>query len=270
MTEENCCAECGATATMTFERAYELYYRPLILSVRQRGRAWGLSEQDVDVEALVQDTFEQALNDWDRIRVPRAWLYTVARRRLARCISTAALRADGDPADHTEQGTVGWSTVAPSASTQDLVAAREIVELIQLMPQPRRQEVAYLRYIEGWGFNEIAEQLGCCPATARVHALNARDHLVANVCSGGSIYMAARDTYIESNGSGSASASGSGSGWLVALLVLGCVLATGILVGWSWVLAAAGGVAAVALTGWAWNAWRARQHDSRQEHRRLR
>ncbi|MCX5434734.1 sigma-70 family RNA polymerase sigma factor (plasmid) [Streptomyces sp. NBC_00257] len=249
---------------MPFETAYELYYRPLVLSIRQRGTAWGLSEQDVDVEALVQDTFEQALSVWDSIRVPRAWLYTVARRRLARCISTAALRADGDPADHTEQGTVGWSTIAPSAGTQDLVAAREIVELIQLMPQQRRQEVAYLRYIEGWGFNEIAEQLGCCPATARVHALNARGHLVATASGGDSVYQAGRDMCVTGH------ASGSGCGWLVALLVLGCVLAAGFLVGWSWVLAAAGGVAAVALAGWAWSAWRARRRGSRQGRRRLR
>ncbi|MEV0696085.1 sigma-70 family RNA polymerase sigma factor [Streptomyces sp. NPDC050388] len=249
---------------MPFETAYELYYRPLVLSVRQRATAWGLSEQDVDVEALVQDTFEQALRVWDSIRVPRAWLYTVARRRLARCISTAALRADGDPAGHTEQGAVGWSTIAPSASTEDLVAAREIVEIIQLMPQQRRQEVAYLRYIEEWGFNEIAEQLGCCPATARVHALNARVHFVATASSGGSVYQAGRDMGVTYH------ASGSGCGWLAALLLLGCVLAAGFLVGWSWVLAVAGGVAAVALAGWAWSAWRARRHGSRQGRRRLR
>lgn len=266
MTEESCCAECGATSTMPFETAYELYYRPLVLSARQRATAWGLSEQDIDVEALVQDTFEQALRIWDSIRVPRAWLYTVARRRLARCIPTAALRADGDPADHTEQGTVGWSTIAPSASTEDSVAAREIVELIQLMPQQRRQEVAYLRYIEEWGFNEIAEQLGCCPATARVHALNARVHFVA-IAGSAHAHQAGRDMVIGRN---NISTAGAGRSWLVALLVLGCVLAAGFLVGWSWVLAVAGGVAAVAVAGWAWNAWRSRQRGSRQARHRLR
>jgi RNA polymerase sigma-70 factor (ECF subfamily) len=127
-----------------------------------------LSERDVDVEALVQDTFEQALRVWDTIRLPRAWLYTVARRRLARCIPAAAVRADGEPADHSEQGTVSWSTVAPSAGAEDLVAARAVIELIRLMPQRRRREVAYLRDLEEWGFDEIAEQLGCCPSTARV------------------------------------------------------------------------------------------------------
>jgi RNA polymerase sigma-70 factor (ECF subfamily) len=101
-----------------------------------------LSERDVDVEALVQDTFEQALRVWDTIRLPRAWLYTVARRRLARCIPAAAVRADGEPADHSEQGTVSWSTVAPSAGAEDLVAARAVIELIRLMPQRRRREVA--------------------------------------------------------------------------------------------------------------------------------
>ncbi|MFD7868163.1 RNA polymerase sigma factor [Streptomyces sp. NPDC059783] len=263
MTEDNSCAECGAATTMPFETAYELYYRPLTLSVRQRATAWGLSEQNVDVEALVQDTFEEALRVWDSIRVPRAWLYTVARRRLARCISTAALRADGDPADHTEQGTVGWSTIAPSASTDDLVAAREIVELIELMPQQRRQKVAHLRYIEGWGFNEIAEQLGCCPATARLHALNARGHLVATTPPAYASIPVVRDD-----------SSGCGCGLLAALLVFAAgtlaVLAASNLVGWSWVLAAAGCAAAVALAGWAGRTWRAKRRDPRQGRRRLR
>lgn len=254
MTEESCCAECGATATMPFEVAYELYYHPLVLSVRQRATLWGLSDRDVDIEALVQDTFEQSLNVWHTIKVPRAWLYTVARRRLARCIPTAALRVDGDPADYTEQGTVGWTTVALSTSTEDLVAAREVVELIQLMPQQRRQKVAYLRYIEEWGFNEIAEQLGCCPATARVHALNARGHVVT---------MAGRDM-LRGHPRTTLSASGAGCGWLVALLMLGGVLLAGFHVGWPWVLAAAGGSAAIALLGWTCSTWHARWRRRRR------
>ncbi len=253
MTEENCCVECGATATMSFETAYELYHRPLILSVRQRAIAWGLSDQDVDVEALVQDTFEQALPVWPTIRVPHAWLYTVARRRLARYASTAALRAEGDPAAHTDQGTVSWTSIAPSASTEDHVAAREVTRLIQLMPQQRRQEVAYLRYIEEWGFNEIAEQLGCCAATARVHALNARHDL--------SVHL---DTLVALGPK--QAASGFSYLWLVALFVLGCVLAAGFLGGWPWAVVAAGGAAAISLAGWAWDAWR----TLRLERRRLR
>ncbi|MFD9061858.1 RNA polymerase sigma factor [Kitasatospora purpeofusca] len=253
MTEKNCCAECGVPATIPFEAAYGLYYRPLVRSVGRRATAWGLSGQDVDVEALVQDTFEQALPVWHTIRVPRAWLYTVARRRLARCVPAAALRTAGDPADHAEQRTVGWSTVAPAASTEDLVAAREVVELIRLMPQQRRREVAYLRYIEEWGFNEIAEQLGCCPATARVHALNARGDIV--VCVG-------RDMAVPRiHGT-----AGVGRGWLAVLLVLGGVLALGFLVGWPWALAAAGGTAALALAGRTWPARRAQQRWRRRMH----
>ncbi|MFJ4674089.1 RNA polymerase sigma factor [Kitasatospora purpeofusca] len=262
MTEKDCCAECGVPATVPFEAAYGLYYRPLVRSVRQRAAAWGLSDQDVDVEALVQDTFEQALPVWHTIRVPRAWLYTVARCRLARCVPAAALRAAGDPADHAEQRTVGWSTVAPSASTEDLVAAREVVELIQLMPQQRRREVAYLRYVEEWGFNEIAEQLGCCPATARVHALKARGDIVVRVKGDGDSYQMGRDVAAPLiHGT-----AGAGLGWLAVLLVLGGVLCgalalVGFLVGWPWALAAAGGIAALALAGRAWagrRRWRRR------------
>ncbi|MEV5687567.1 RNA polymerase sigma factor [Streptomyces sp. NPDC052164] len=254
---------------MPFETAYELYYRPLVVSVRRRATAWGLSERDVDVEALIQDTFEQALRVWDTIRVPRAWLYTVVRRRLARCISKATLRADGDPADHTEQGTVSWTIVVPSASTEDLVAAREVIETIQMMPQ-QRQSVAYLRYIEGWAFKEIAEMVGCCPATARVHALNARAE-VANTLALDDCAPASIALHGGSNNKRIArGATVGGNRWLVVvLLVLGCVLAAGFLIGWSWALAAAGGAVAISLVGWAGSAWHRQRSAPRSEHRRL-
>ncbi|MFD7556424.1 RNA polymerase sigma factor [Streptomyces sp. NPDC059835] len=258
MTEENCCAECGATTTMPFEMAYELYRRPLIRSVRRRALAWGLTDQDVDIEALVQDTFEQALHAWHTIRVPRAWLYTVARRRLGRHADVAARRADGDPAAHTDQGAVSWTSIARAANTEDLIAAREVTRLIQLMPQQRRQEVAYLRYIEEWGFNEIAEQLGCCPATARVHTLNARGYI--GDWAGDPRPRTGRPVDWGTHAAPARAASGFGCLWLVALFVLGCVLAAGFLGGWPSALAAAGSAAAVALAGWAW--------DARQEHRR--
>ncbi|CAN3978389.1 RNA polymerase sigma factor [Kitasatospora purpeofusca] len=243
MTEKDCCAECGVPATMPFEAAYELYYRPLVRSVRWRATAWGLSDQDVDAEALVQDTFEQALPVWHTIRVPRAWLYTVARRRLARCVPAAALRTDGDPADHAEQRTVGWTTVAPAADIEDLVTARAVTELIRRMPQRRRRDIAYLRYLGEWDFNEIAEQLGCCPATARVHALYARNDVAASLS----------DFVGYVNGFGTRYHRDHRRSWLLVLLVLGGVLVLGFLVGWPWALATAGGVA---LAGRAWAARR--------------
>ncbi|WP_223243189.1 sigma factor-like helix-turn-helix DNA-binding protein, partial [Streptomyces sp. CBMA123] len=108
------------------------------------------------------------------VRSPWAWLHTVVRRRVARCVPAAARRAHGEPALHAEQGAVRWSTAAPAAGAEDFAAAREVTALIRRMPQRRRQQVAYLRYVLGWDFTEIAEQLGCRPATARVHALRAR------------------------------------------------------------------------------------------------
>ncbi|CAL9456326.1 RNA polymerase sigma factor [Streptomyces sp. enrichment culture] len=270
MSDESCCAECGATATMPFETAYELYCRPLVRSVRQRATAWGLSERDVDVEALVQDTFVQALRVWDSIRVPRAWLYTVARRRLSRCVPTAALRANGDPADHTEQGTVSWTTVVPSASTEDLVAAREVIEIFRMMPR-QRQSVAVLRYIEGWDFNEIAELLGCCPATARVHASKVRadfaDRTLAQSIEG----CCLPDSREEASNKLIALAPivGGNRRLVVVLLVLGCVLASGFLIGWSWGLAAAGGTVTISLVGWAGSARHRQRSARRWGHRRL-
>lgn len=249
MTEESC-AECGAAETMAFEVAYGLYRGPLVHSIRRRATALGLSERDVDVEALVQDTFEDALRVWDTIKIPRAWLYTVARRRLSRCVPEAMRRAHGEPSDHAEQGSFGWTTLTPGTSVTDVVAAREITALIQRMPQQRRQEVAYLRFLEGWDFNEIAEQLGCCPATARVHAHNARNYLVdaaiayaPRLCSGPALSRRGPVPAVPalsrrcSAPARSTDTPGVPVGWLV-LLVAGCAIAVGIHFGWSWALAA--------------------------------
>ncbi len=124
MSEEESCAECGATETMAFEAAYELYRSPLVRSIRRQATTLGLSEWDVDVEALVQDTFEEALRVWDTITIPRAWLYTVARRRLSRCVPAAMRRAQGDPRELAERGSFGWTTLTPVISASDYVRAR--------------------------------------------------------------------------------------------------------------------------------------------------
>ncbi|MFI8456636.1 RNA polymerase sigma factor [Kitasatospora sp. NPDC085464] len=159
---------------MPFEEAYRLYHGRLLRAARRQAAELGLSERDADVEAVVQDTFEEALRVWATVRIPWAWLYTVARRRVARCVPAAVRRAHGEPAQHAEQGAVRWSTAAPAADAEDFAAAREVTAFIRRMPQQRQQQVAYLRYVMGWDFTEIAEQLGCRPATARVHALRVR------------------------------------------------------------------------------------------------
>nr|MDT0523372.1 sigma-70 family RNA polymerase sigma factor [Streptomyces sp. DSM 41633] len=212
----------------------------------------GLSERDADVEALVQDTFEEALRVWDTIRIPRAWLYTVARRRLSRCVPAAMRRAHGAPSDHAEQPGFSWTTLTPVTTASDFIAAREITALIQQMPQQRRQEVAYLRYLEEWDFNEIAEQLGCCPATARVHALNARIDFVNNV------HQPATPPPSVMGKAGGFSAR------LLVLLVVGCTIAAAILFGWPWALVVAVGGVAIILVSWAASTIRMRLRRTRR------
>ncbi|MDT0551102.1 sigma-70 family RNA polymerase sigma factor, partial [Streptomyces sp. DSM 41529] len=119
-------------------------------------------------------------------------------------------------------------------------------------PQQRRQEVAYLRYLEEWDFNEIAEQLGCCPATARVHALNARIDFVNNV------HQPATPPPSVMGKAGGFSAR------LLVLLVVGCTIAAAILFGWPWALVVAVGGVAIILVSWAASTIRMRLRRTRR------
>ncbi|MEU3567579.1 sigma-70 family RNA polymerase sigma factor [Kitasatospora sp. NPDC036755] len=222
---------------MPFETAYGLYYGGLVRSVRARAAALGLAERDADAEAIVQDTFEEALRVWDTVRIPRAWLHTVARRRVAGCVPGAMRRAHGDPAGHAELGAVRWSPAVPAAGAEDFAAAREVTAVIRGMPQRRRRQVAYLRYVMGWDYGEIAEQLGCCPATARVHARNARLAIAGSRLVGGGVGPAGDDPEAGSASLGTV---------LVMSVVLG-VLGAGCLAGRPWATVVVAAVAVAAL-----------------------
>jgi RNA polymerase sigma-70 factor (ECF subfamily) len=200
---------------MTVQEAYRAYRLPLVAALRRRAVVLGLSDRDADTEALVQDTFEQALRAWDTVRAPRAWLYTVARRQLARRVGEAERQAEGDLAVHAELRAVRWSTLAPRPTAQDYAAAREAVALIAQIPQQRRREVAGLRYLEEMGFAEIAERLGCDPATARVHAMHARDYLGKHRIQ----EYPARSTAGLREGGGSGDRDEAAPGWVLALLL---------------------------------------------------
>ncbi|MFD4657831.1 RNA polymerase sigma factor [Kitasatospora sp. NPDC058444] len=242
---------------MSFEEAYGLYYGQLVRSVRRRAAALGLSDRDADAEAIVQDTFEEALLLWDTVRTPRAWLHTVARRRVARCVPAATHRAYGDPAEHAELGAVRWSPLAPAAGAEDVVAAREVAAVIRRMPQRRRRQVAYLRYLMEWDYTEIAEQLGCRPATARVHALRARADIAG-------ARLLDRIRAVAGDDRGEATV-----GFLLVAAVPAAALAVGSTAGWWWApVAAATGLLALALAGRAAAALRRRRHRQPRERER--
>ncbi|MEU1288196.1 sigma-70 family RNA polymerase sigma factor [Kitasatospora sp. NPDC005856] len=243
---------CGATPAMSFEQAYGLYHAQLVRSVCRQAAALGLSDRDADAEAVVQDTFEEALRVWDTVRTPRAWLHTVARRRVARCVPQAMHRAHGDPAEHAGLGAVRWSPAAPAAGAEDFVAAREVAAVIRRMPRRRRQ-VAYLRYLMEWDYTEIAEQLGCRPSTARVHALKARADI-----TGTRLLDKARAVADDDRGETT-------TGFLLVTAALAGALAVGRLAGWPWApAAAAGGLLTLALAERAAAALRRRRRRQRR------
>lgn len=156
----------------TQEAAFQLWHEQLCGFVRRTAVGYGLAESYEGAEDIVQKVFEAAVRaDWQDIRFPRAWLYAVARRMVI----DAAARLVWKTID---QRPSSWVSMVRRPSTEVIVAAREITHLIAGLPD-RQGQVAYLRHIEEWRFEEIAELLGISAATARVHDLRARAALRA-------------------------------------------------------------------------------------------
>lgn len=124
-----------------------------------------------EAEDLVQEAFQAAAMNWDRIATyspdkRRAWLCRVAINKAIDCYRLgrrAQLGADPNMPE-----------VAPSAEETALTRIEKdrCWQAIKEMPLKQRT-VAYLRWHEEWTAKEIAENLGIAASTVRVHLRNA-------------------------------------------------------------------------------------------------
>jgi RNA polymerase sigma factor (sigma-70 family) len=151
------------------EGPYRAYSRPLLAFVRRCAAERGLPEDQLGAEDVVNEAFEQMLLARGPISNPPAWLFTVARRIVAR-VHAEQGRAHGDPGDHLSRQGVStqWTSLAPRAGTEDIIAARAVMNAIAALPG-RQRTATYLRQVQGWSLAEIGDYLGCKPATAGVH-----------------------------------------------------------------------------------------------------
>jgi RNA polymerase sigma factor (sigma-70 family) len=140
-------------------QAFKRHYRQLYGFVRRRTAC------DVDAEDVVAEVFADAAAALDRFRPGAtpvlAWLYTVARRRLA----DEARRSSRVP-----------SFAAAETVEYGADVARAIKRALEALPEGQRR-VVVLKLIEGWSFREIAEQLGTSEAACKMRLSRALERL---------------------------------------------------------------------------------------------
>lgn len=141
-------------SSRSFEEIYQKEYRALL------GLAYVLTGDRAQAEDLTHDTFAAALDSWDKLSHPEAWLRQVLvnknrsglRRRYAegRALVRLGMQAVSLPDE-----TIGFW------------------EIVRSLPRRQAQAIA-LFYLDDRPVSEIARVLGCSEPTARVHLTRGR------------------------------------------------------------------------------------------------
>ncbi|MFF5264593.1 RNA polymerase sigma factor [Actinomadura viridis] len=119
-----------------------------------------------EADDAIQAAFEQALPRWPTLTNPRAWLYTVARRKFLS--GEVQFRLRETPADDFDSA-VAASTDDPLAYT---VRVAMVTQAIQILPINQRNIMGLT--IAGFSAGEIAEILGSTDAAVRQTLYRAR------------------------------------------------------------------------------------------------
>lgn len=148
--------------------AYRDYHGPLLAYTRRCARKARLSDVDVDCKGVVQDAFLAALPHWGMLAEPRAYLFAIVRNLIVQGVRSSSSRWLYALEDARTELTLWWTSAVQRPPAEKVMAARRVFEVLATLPE--RQRVAtYLSHIEGMSHAEIAELLGCAPATVAVH-----------------------------------------------------------------------------------------------------
>jgi RNA polymerase sigma-70 factor (sigma-E family) len=150
-----------AEFTAFFAAEYSRMVRTVYLVVHDHGHA----------EEIAQDAFLQLLDHWETVSgydQPAAWVRRVAIRMAVRTGKRERMRSLLERRSRTEADEI----VGPDGSSDEVLAA------VRTLPTNQRAAVV-LHYFEDRPVAEIADALGCAPATARVHLHKARQRLAA-------------------------------------------------------------------------------------------
>ncbi|MFI7639686.1 RNA polymerase sigma factor [Nonomuraea sp. NPDC049400] len=136
---------------------------------------------------LVQASFEDAIRTWETISNPRAWLRTVATRKLWR--SKDLKRSHEDPAGDLPDGEqllpAGHRSqlLRPDAMLEFSDEKRRVMDHIATLPRLQRMVLAW--HLDGYGTDEIATHLQTTPAAVRQNLTRARTALKQKLSGGG-------------------------------------------------------------------------------------
>ncbi|HEX2361152.1 MAG TPA: sigma-70 family RNA polymerase sigma factor [Jiangellaceae bacterium] len=143
--------------TAFFRSEFRRVVRTVYLILPDRGRA----------EEIAQDAFVQLLDHWTKVSAyeqPDAWVRRVAIRLASRTAKRERMRA-------VLEGRFRPTVAAPPDEPAD-----DVFTAVRQLPPTQRAAVV-LFYVEDRPIAEIADLLGCAPATARVHLFKARQRL---------------------------------------------------------------------------------------------
>ena len=124
-------------------------------------------------EEIAQDAFVQLLRHWAKVgqyESPSAWLRRVAIRLAVKEARRDQRRLVLTRRDH--------ETPRPAVTGGPVEVDEELVAAIRTL-SPQQRSVVVLFYYEDRPMNQIAEILGCTPATGWVHLHKARKRLGA-------------------------------------------------------------------------------------------
>ncbi len=164
--------DASGVASIGGEGFAEFYiaHRPELLRFVRR-RCWlaQVPRSRVDPEDVVQEVFVDALVHWPTIETPVQWTYVVARRRVGERVEAVRRVVDGDPAEVADRQVL-FLDEDGRGRDEPFEAARvsEVYAALLMLPD-RQRDATVLRHVAGLSSEEIAERLGCTPATADVH-----------------------------------------------------------------------------------------------------
>jgi RNA polymerase sigma factor (sigma-70 family) len=152
--------------TEDFERVFRHEYAPVMRTV------YLICHDHHRAEEITEDAFVQMLRHWEGVRSldrPGAWVRRVAIRLAVKSVRRESRRSR---AERDVSVPVLWNG-----------ADRDVMDAVRRLPARQRAAVV-LFYFEDRPVDEIADLLGCAPATARVHIHRARGRLALELGAG--------------------------------------------------------------------------------------
>jgi RNA polymerase sigma-70 factor (ECF subfamily) len=165
---------------LRFETLIDLYHDEIY------GYLWRLLDDAgrinsiIDAQDLTQEVFLRAYRGFERLRPDsnhRAWLYKIATNcahtamksgsRRARLSAGSLDKAREVPADE------GLSPYHQVVRDEELTILRRAISALP----PKQEAALMLRYVQGLGYPEIAQALGCSEESARANVYQAARRL---------------------------------------------------------------------------------------------